>query len=221
MQSTNNYLKLMAVGALGLFLGSRALAVPLSAGGTVSISGSNYPATVVEDVDRTISLVNSSNDVLDTVTVRDRVTQLASGTYNFERFLLNGPSLTAPNLSLGRYGVTEAGFGAFSTDVDYDPTTVDGLYWPISATRSVSGDSVRFNDPFQTNDVIASDEQTDYMTIQTNATAYALTGSITVTGEVGGSLVTGTVQAFAPAVPEPAAAGVISLIPLLFVRRRR
>lgn len=198
------------------------MAVPLAPGNTVNVSGSNYAADVVEDVDRTVQLFDTSNDLISTVTVRDRVTQLAGGTYNFERFLLNGPSSPlAGNASILRYDVGTTGYTGFATDVDFDPTTTDGTAGPQTVTRSADGNTVTFNDPFQPNDVLTADTQTDYLTIQTDAPSYALTGTITVTGSVGGNFVSGSTVAFAPALPEPAMLALMPGFAAIWMRRRR
>ena len=211
---------------VGLFSAGTVWAVALTPGNTVSLPGNQYPVrTAVEDVDRQVDLYTSSNVYVQTVTIRDRVTQMADGSYGFEPFLLNG-SATSGNVNLVRYSLSDAGFAGFSTDVDYDNTSITGSVtpneYPVQATRSADGNTVRFNDPFQLSDSLAAGQQTDFMDIETNARDYDLVGTITVTGDATGvGLVSGSVKVFAPIVPEPGSAGLLALIAPIAMRRRR
>jgi hypothetical protein len=195
-----------------------ALAVDLPPGGTVTPPNTNYPATVVEDPTRTVVLTDAANDVLDVVTIRDRVTLLGTGTYNFERFIANGPGAVAPNPTLGRYTFTETGFTGYTTSVDYDSTS-GGSSFPTTASRSTSGDSISFG-LFSPTDTLTDGQKTDVMTNRTNATGYALVGTTKITGEVNGILVSGSVATFAP-VPEPTSLGLLGLAGLGLLPRRR
>ena len=101
------------------------------------------------------------------------------------------PSSTTIVGGCGGGGRTSTGFSGFTTDVEYDPTTL-GVSHPLIALRSSApGNDVTF-DKFSAFS-IAPGEQTNYMTDKTNATGYADTGSTTITGIINGQFVSGTV----------------------------
>ncbi|MDB5173701.1 MAG: hypothetical protein JWN51_2474 [Phycisphaerales bacterium] len=220
----NTFLKARQLSAIVLTVTSLtaavkpALAVDLPSGGSVVPPNTNYAALVVEDPTRTVVLTDAANVVLDTVTIRDRVTLLSTGTYSFERFIQNGPGFVAPHPTLGRYTFTESGFAGYSTSVDYDSTS-GGSSFPATATRTATGNSVSFGS-FSPTDTLIDGQRTDVMTDRTNATAYALVGTTTITCEVNGIPVSGSVATFAP-IPEPASLGLLGLAGLSLLRRRQ
>jgi hypothetical protein len=186
----------------------------LTPGTSASLTGGNYAATVVQDIDRPVTLTSGSSTL--TVTVRDRVT-LTGSTYNFERFILN-----TNTFAVGTSSFAENGFAGFTTTADYDPTTAGGTQFPTSAARSAgTGDTLTFSQ-FSPSSLAAA-AQTDYMTIQTNAPAYAFTGSVNVTVlGVTGAPYTGSVGVFAPAIPEPASLGLMAIpAAALLLRKHR
>jgi hypothetical protein len=222
MRRTIQYLIGVGIVLLGCGAG---LAVSLSPGGNVTISGSEVSSEVFvyQDIDRPLVLLDSSNDPVATVTVRDRVGYYADGDVTFERFLLNGPaSPLAANPSIFRYDFSETGFTGFSTDVDFDPSTDDGLYYATNVSRTSDGNTVTFNDPFSPTDVINSGEQTDYLRVDTDAPYYALDAMVTVTGSIANvGLVHGSTEVFGPAVPEPSALAMLLCAAIPMMKRRR
>lgn len=204
--------------ALGVAaLSPRAMGVPLVPGGSVATTGTNYSATIVADVDRSIALLPDVCpfvcDPIGNITIRDRVTRLASGTYNFERYFQQGSSIPSSDLS-----IVESDFAGFATDVDFDPTTLQGISHPTSADRSASGDTVNFR---AFSDPIGLNEHSDFMTIQTDATSYDATGLITVHLNIGSAAFHGLTDAFTPAVPEPSSALLLAGMGALLAFGRR
>jgi hypothetical protein len=193
----------------------------LAPGGTALIKGTNYPASVLQDVDRIISLlpddcpVGVGCDPLPGLFLRDRVTQLGSGTVNFERLLRLQDFVP----SVSGISTSESGFSGFTTDAEYDPSTLNGSTHPTQVDRSAgSGDLITFSN--FSPDSLGAGQNSDFLTIQTDATAYALIGTVSVHVTLGAQGFHGDVPVFAPAVPEPASLASLLCCAALITQRR-
>ena len=205
--------------ALGILLVSAvASAVPLLPGNSVGINGTNLPGDVKEDDNLSVTVGPC------TFNLRDRVTENPDGTYNFNHhFELLSNDWAANGYFVSIVSFAESGFMGYSTDVDWDPTTNNGVISPFAASRDASGDVIIFDnyDPA----IIGLNEQTDFTTTQTDALAYALVGTSTITIQMmlptGGpdEIFSGTIDTFAP-IPEPATLTLLVLGGLLLRRKK-
>ncbi len=106
------------------------------------------------------------------------------------------------------------GYQAWSVGVEYRPDSL-GDIGPNSAFRTADGDSIGYN--FESPAVGFPDESKHFLA-RTDATDYAMTGTVRIT------LVTGQfvdLDTWAPAVPTPGALSLLGLGGLIAGRRRR
>jgi hypothetical protein len=196
-----------------------ASAVMLTPGGSVALPGSNYAAVVLQDINRSVTVGPT------TFNLRDRVTKNGDGTYNFEHFAqLTANSFAANGYSVKLVSFEESHFTGFSTNVDWDPTTANGVISPALGDRNASGDIITFKN--YTPALMNLNDQTYYSTTQTNALAYALAGTCTINIQMmlptggPGDTYSGSVDTYAPT-PEPATLALLSLGGLVVSRRKR
>jgi hypothetical protein len=208
---------MLACASLAAFVGARAAsAVVVSPGGTVAISGTNFPGLVIQDVFRSVTLTDGT-----VITLQDRITQVASGHLSFDRIIRN-----TSNVTINIKDLVETGFAGWTTDVDFDPTSTGIVVEPHTATRDAAGISVTFTNmvsPALSPSPIATPTSLSRaMTDLTNAFNFSLTGTTTIDAfAVTGAPISGTVTTFAPAVPEPGSFALLGANSLLLLRRRR
>jgi hypothetical protein len=186
----------------GLLLAASAShAVPIAAGGFISpLPGTTVAArpelagTVVEDTVRNVSGTFTETGQTFSLQVQDRVVRAVDGTYDFyyQVTMLDKP----PSYPLS---IRRGGFVGWSTDIGWR-LDGSGSLAPESGSRTADGDRLQFNFAFG----VPVGAETYFMLIDTNATAYAMTGTATVdlspAFNVNGYASFAT---FAPAVPEP------------------
>ena len=159
----------LAAIAAGLFWASATASGSVVApGGTIAISGTNFPGLVIQDVERSLTLSNGT-----IITIQDRITQVASGNLSFDRVIRN-----TSDVPIVIKDLVESGFSGFTTDVDFDPTSTGLVSEPHTAVRDGAGNTITFTQ--MTSPTIASGDLSRFMTDLTNASAYALTGTTTV-----------------------------------------
>ena len=185
-------------------------AVPLLPGGAVAINGENLPGLVQEDENPYVTVGPC------TFMLRDRVTKNEDdGTYNFNHhFKLTENDFSANGYTVNIVSFAESGFTGYSTDVDWDDTTSNGHNSPAWAERTADGDIVTFS---QYSPMLMNiDDQTFFSTTRTNALAYGLVGTCTITIQMmlptggPGEIYSGTIDTYAP-IPEPASLLLLSL----------
>lgn len=201
----------LAVLVAGLGWGaSRASAVVLAPGASSALTGTNTPGLVIQDPIRSLTLSDGT-----VIGVQDRVDRLASGNLEFDRVVRN-----TSNVTITLVDVVTTGFAGFTTDVDFDPTSTGTVGEPHFASRSASGNAITFTQ--MASPTIVAGNLSRFMDDITNATSYTLTGTTTVDAlNVAGAPITGSVSAFAPAVPEPASIGVMGIGATAAMLRRR
>jgi hypothetical protein len=105
--------------------------------------------------------------------------------------------------------MTTTGYNGFTTDVGYDPAETMTVYFgnpmviPDSVSRSNSGGTISYD--FATNGSVPNGSTSQLLVIETNATQYALTGTVNFIDGAVASMID-----FAPATaPEPASIGLL------------
>jgi len=120
----------------------QAVAVPLSPGGSVSLSGALSPGTIVRDSLVPFTIIDGSGRTR-TGFVQDRVLRRTDGTLSFQPRIRDVAGTSAFGIS----GVVLEGMAGFSTDVDYDPSGV-GFSVPTNCSRSGDGDNLNYSFSF-------------------------------------------------------------------------
>jgi hypothetical protein len=123
-------------------LAGHALAVPLPAGGSVSLPGSSSAGTVVRD-DLIPFMIVDRFGLTRTGFVQDRVLRRSDGTLSFQPRIRD----VGGSSGLGIARVVREGMSGFITDVDYGASGL-GVSAPTSCARSGDGDDLDYNFSF-------------------------------------------------------------------------
>jgi hypothetical protein len=215
----NRLVTLLALGLVAILpvaYGSTITLTPGTATGSVPANGGAFPGTFVTDTG-VMALTPGLGSAI-TATGQELVYLTATGLDFFIQVVNNNQSNGTDNLAL----VDARNFAGFTTSVGY-LTLPSGGVAPSSANRTASGGTVNFlflNSSGQ--NTLGSmapgglGNTSEWLEIDTNATALAFNGSIGV--QDGG---VASMLAYSP-VPEPATTGLLcGAMALLFIARRR